>query len=71
VQGIVTRAEKNDTLRLWAPLTTYEYNSVVRNYYSSPLPVNNRIAEGRVVLAGGTYPDPNSRLRLRIVYSNL
>jgi hypothetical protein len=71
VQGIVTRSERNDTLRLWAPLATYEYSRSVGNYYSLPIPVNNRVAEGRVVLGGGTYPDPNARLRLRIVYSNL
>lgn len=71
IQGIVTRGEPNDKLRLWAPLATYEYSPVIENYYSRPIPVNNHIAEGRVVLAGGTYPDPNTRLRLRIVYSNL
>jgi len=70
VQGIVTRGERNDTLRLWAPLATYEFSSMVGNYYKFPIPVNNRIAQGRVVLGGGTYPDPNTRLRLRIVYSN-
>jgi len=71
IQGIVTRGERNDTLRLWAPLSTYEYSSVIENYYKFPIPVNNRIAEGRVVLGGGSHPDPNARLRLRIVYSNL
>jgi hypothetical protein len=71
VQGIITRGERNDTLRLWAPLATYEYSSGVGNYYKFPIPVNNRVAEGRVILGGGTYPDPNARLRLRIVYSNL
>jgi hypothetical protein len=70
VQGIVTRGERNDILRLWAPLASYEYSSAIRNYYSLPLPVNNKVAEGRVVLAGGAYPDPSTRLRLRIVYSN-
>ncbi|MBO9684662.1 MAG: DUF4270 family protein, partial [Flavisolibacter sp.] len=70
VQGIVTRGERNDILRLWAPLASYEYSYAIRNYYSLPLPVNNKVAEGRVVLAGGAYPDPTIRLRLRIVYSN-
>jgi hypothetical protein len=70
VQGIITKQERIDTLRLWAPLEAFESNAV---YYSpnSPIPVNTRVAEGRVVLAGGTYPDPKTRLRLRIVYSNL
>lgn len=68
VQGIVTKKERIDTLRLWAPLRSLEYSSSL-GYYSQ-IPVNNRVAEGRVVLAGGTFADPNSRLRLRIVYSN-
>ncbi|HWJ26561.1 MAG TPA: DUF4270 family protein, partial [Flavisolibacter sp.] len=69
VQGIVTRKERNDTLRLWAPLRISEY-AINRGSYIQ-LPVINRIADGRVVLAGGSYADPNARLRLRIVYSNL
>ena len=68
VQGIVTRHERNDTLRLWAPLRSWEYDVSRAGYIQ--IPVNSRIAEGRVVLAGGNYPDPNTRLRLRIVYSN-
>ena len=70
VQGIVTRHERNDTLRLWAPLRVWEYSTISRGYEKN-LPVNSRVAEGRVVLAGGSYTDPGSRLRLRIVYSNL
>lgn len=69
VQGVVTRNERNDTLRLWAPLRAFEYSSSQGSY--AQLPVNNRIAEGRVVLAGGSYADTSTRLRLRIVYSNL
>jgi hypothetical protein len=71
VQGIVTRHERNDTLRLWAPLRTFEYSTLAGGYFPNPIPVNPRVAEGRVVLGGGTYPDQNTRLRLRIVYSNL
>ena len=70
VQGIVTRHERNDTLRLWAPLRVWEYSNNSRSYVRN-LPVNSRVAEGRVVLAAGNYADPGSRLRLRIVYSNL
>lgn len=69
VQGIITSHKRNDTLRLWAPIEAFEKNAVL--YTQSPLPVNSRVAEGRVVLGGGTYLDPNSRLRLRIVYSKL
>jgi hypothetical protein len=72
VQGIVTKHERNDILRLWAPLRNNEFasNQAGGGTYVS-LPVNRRIAEGRVVLGGGNNADPNLRLRLRIVYSNL
>lgn len=69
IQGVVTKHEPIDTLRLWAPFEAYEHNAIY--YYPNPLPVNPRVAEGRVVLGGGTYPDSTSRLRLRIVYSKL
>lgn len=76
VQGIVTKKERIDTLRLWAPLKAYEFDvNLVSDKYPkgqyTQLPVNSRVGQGRVVLAGGNYADPNSRLRLRIVYSNL
>lgn len=69
LQGIITSHRRSDTLRLWAPIEAYEKNAVL--YSSSPLPINGRVAQGRVVLGGGTYFDPSSRLRLRIVYSKL
>ena len=69
VQGIVTRQEPNMLLRLYAPLWS-ELN--VKNTTSKVIvPVIDKIASGRTVLAGGNYSDPNMRLRLRIVYSNL
>lgn len=69
VQGIVTRKEANDTLRLYAPLRSNLYSRTLGQFISVPLLAN--IAEGRVVLAGDAYPDPALRLRLRIIYSNL
>lgn len=70
VQGIITRREPNDTLRMYAPLRTTLF--VNRNSATKiTVPVINRIAEGRVVLGGGNHPDPAKRLRLRIIYSNL
>lgn len=71
VQGILTRKEPNLELRLYAPLRT---DLVVKNNLQvNKITVDgsNRIANGRVVLAGGNYSDPNLRLRLRVVYSNL
>jgi hypothetical protein len=69
VQSIVTRHEPNDTLRLWAPLRAWEYSTAL-GYYVANIPVNNQVANGRVVLGGGNYSDSTARLRLRIVYSN-
>jgi hypothetical protein len=69
VQSIVTKHEPNDTLRIYAPLRTNVFNSNYRAYLS--VAVLDAIARGRVVLAGGNYPDPAMRLKLRIIYSNL
>jgi hypothetical protein len=69
VQGIITRQERNDTLRIYAPLRTTIYSPVLKQKIT--VPVLDRIAEGRVILAGGNYFDPKYRLRLRIIYSNL
>ena len=70
VQGIITRKEPNDTLRMYAPVRTTLY--VNRNSASKiTVPIISRVAEGRVVLGGGTFADPSRRLRLRIIYSNL
>jgi hypothetical protein len=70
VQGIVTRKERNDTLRLYAPFRSVLFSRAIGNRFVS-VPNMTNIAYGRVVLAGTTHPDPALRLRLRIVYSNL
>ncbi len=69
VQGIITRHEPNDTLRIYAPLRTNLFNS----NFNIPLSLSilEAIAKGRVVLGGGSYADSTMRLRLRIIYSNL
>jgi len=70
VQGIVTRHESNDSLRIYAPLRTYLFDPALS--IKVPIQVVSKIANGRVILAGGNYPtNPAIRLRLRIVYSNL
>ncbi len=69
VQGIVTRNEPNDSLRLYAPLRTFVYSKNLGTGIF--VPVLSRIADGRVVLGGGNYTDSASRLRVRIIYSNL
>lgn len=69
VQGLVTRKERNDTIRLYAPLRSDLYSNFQRQYITIPNLQN--IASGRVVLAGANHPNPAMRLRLRIIYSNL
>jgi hypothetical protein len=69
VQGIVTRKEPNDTLRIYAPFKTTVFSSALD--FRINIPVISRIAEGRVILGGGNYGIPAQRLRLRIIYSNL
>ena len=76
VQGIVTRHEPADTLRLYAPfraMSIYAPNFISSNNVKglASIPVAKTIANGRVVLAGGNYTNPDQRLRLKIVYSNL
>jgi hypothetical protein len=63
VQGVVTRGERNDSLRLFAPSRSLAQVIVI--------PDIGFIAKGRVVIANNNYPDPSRRLRLRIIYSNL
>jgi hypothetical protein len=69
IQNLVTNHAANDTLRIYAPLRTDVYNAALGAKIT--IPVIDVIAKGRVVLGGGTYTDSTSRLRLRIIYSNL
>jgi hypothetical protein len=69
VQGLITRHEPNDTMRLYAPLRTNLYNSNFKTTLT--LPVIDAIAKGRVVLGGSSHADSTMRLRLRIIYSDL
>lgn len=69
VQDVVTLHKNNDTLRMYAPLRSSLYSTSLGQKIS--IPILSNIAYGRVVLAGPDYPDPNLRLQLRIIYSNL
>ena len=72
VQDIITRDSSNTSLRLYAPVETSLYATYGGGINWKPtVPVNVRVAEGRVVVGGGSHPDPNIRMRLRIVYSKL
>ncbi len=77
VQGIVTRKDKNLTLRLSAPSNdslkyTDPYPATASStWYITPSNANS-VADGRVVLKGGgaSAGDP-LRMRLRIIYSRI
>jgi hypothetical protein len=69
VQGIVTRGDRNDSLRLYAPLRATVYSKSLNQKIS--VPNLDLIARGRVVIANNNFPDRTRRLRLRIIYSNL
>jgi hypothetical protein len=69
VQGVITKHEPNDTLRIYAPLRTKVFNSSLHTFV--PMGINSEIAKGRLVLGGGSFADSTMRLRLRIIYSDL
>jgi hypothetical protein len=76
VQGIITRKEPNDTLRIYAPLRTELYapgfTSSLNPAGTGIITINPPIGNGRLVAAGGSYAvDPARRMRLRIIYSRL
>jgi hypothetical protein len=80
LQGIITRKEPIFNFRLSAPYyMVYEkcsnQNPSVPNTYFFLRNPNNSIADlpgnGRIRLAGGSHPDPNKRMQLRIIYSKL
>jgi hypothetical protein len=79
VQGIITRDEKNYTLRLYAPYVTIPYYfppGKAADFAPSALskvsvPVTSGLGAGRVVLYGGAEADATKKLRLYIVYSKI
>lgn len=79
VQGIVTRKEPNQTLRLYAPYEPSPY-FVPPGRFADYLPsslgilsfgVVDQVARGRIVLWGGSAPDPSKKLQLYIIYSKI
>ena len=79
VQGIVTRKERNFTLRLYAPYDSrpfYIPPGKLADYDLSKLSLVsvaavNQLARGRVVVGGGNNANPNYKMRLRIIYSKI
>lgn len=67
VQKIVTNDSSNFKLRVYAPGRTNLFSPLYR--YWGAVYVNDLVAYGRAVFAGGNYLNPSKRLRLRIIYS--
>jgi hypothetical protein len=71
VQSIVTKKQPSYTLRVYAPFSTRPYyqladgTSIVWPF----IPVNTPVANGRVVVGGGSHP--TQKMRLRIIYSKI
>jgi hypothetical protein len=64
VQQVITKKIRNYNLRLYAP-----YELIYKQYSSGGIPVNNRIAKGRIKVGSGA--NANYRMRLRLVYSKI
>jgi hypothetical protein len=72
VQDVITGREKNDSLRLFAPLQVIYKIPNGSSSFTVPVPGIGQVANGRVVVAGGNYTaDPALNLRLRIIYSSI
>ncbi len=70
VQDIVTNDKPNNLLRLYSPVRAFVYSPSAK--LSNQIYVNDKVAYGRVVLAGGAYAaNPARRMRMRVVYSRL
>lgn len=75
VQNKVTTKSKNFSLRLFAPKTTLDFYTYPKESGSVITPgrvafqINSQIANGRVIIGGGSHP--LQPMRLRIIYSKI
>jgi hypothetical protein len=69
VQSMVTKRTANYKLRIYTPVRTFIFSPLFGGI--NQIYVTDQPANGRVVLAGGSYVNPAKRLRLRLVYSKL
>lgn len=74
IQQLVTKSSPNYQMRLFAP-QSFSYPQYVgagnSNKIDFFIPYNNSIAFGRVRVGGGEHPNPQYRMRLRVIYSNI
>ncbi len=72
VQDVLTRKDPNYAIRIYAPMRTRLYFPPITGQKTPfEYQVLTQPANGRVVLAGGNYPDASRRMRLRIIYSKI
>lgn len=75
LQSVITRKQTAYKFRVYAPFQTLPYYATPDVYpatYSLPVYpflINSRIAQGRVVLGGGSHP--TQKMKLRLVYSRI
>lgn len=69
VQNLITNHATNYKMRLYAPVRAYVYSPLYKT--KNQIYITDKVAYGRVVLAGGSYANTTKRLRLRIIYSKL
>ncbi len=75
VQGIVSRKNPVYSFRLYAPYETFPFyaypgtnlDNVAK--LQAPFLINNKVAQGRVVLGGGSHS--TARMKIRIIYSKI
>lgn len=65
LQQLVTNKGNNYKMRLF-PAHSFRYSQYSPYFFQ----YGNSLAEGRIKVGGGNNPNPNYRMRLRIVYSN-
>ncbi len=71
-QSIVSKNMRYNTLRVYAPFYTrpwWQYPDGTNNKLPIPMFVNEPIANGRVVVGGGSHP--TKKMRVRIIYSKI
>jgi len=70
IQQLVTKQTPNYQMRLYSPQSV-SYPQYVTPPTSPLIQYDNTIAYGRIKIGGGNHPNPNYRMKLRIIYSNI
>jgi hypothetical protein len=71
VQQMVTKGTPNYEMRLFPGFRILYPQYSTSTFAVSAIPLNNPLAYGRIKIKSGSYPDPQLKMRLRIIYSKL